>query len=122
VSDETAWQRATDRALATHGRLDVVVDNAGISFVRPVEDTSLEEWRQVMAVNLDGVFLGTKEDRGHRDRFNEHGSATMGSGDQGDHPWQGRQGISSCRLQEVTRGKPRVDRHVLDSEGRTDER
>jgi NAD(P)-dependent dehydrogenase (short-subunit alcohol dehydrogenase family) len=60
VSDEAAWQQATDHALASHGRLDVVVNNAGISFARPVADTSLDEWRRVMAVNLDGVFLGTK--------------------------------------------------------------
>src|SRR5437868_6722961 len=49
VSDESAWQRATGRVLASHGRLDVVVNNAGTSFGKPVADTSLEQWRRVMA-------------------------------------------------------------------------
>ncbi len=60
VTDEAAWRQATERALATHGRLDVLVNNAGVSSAGPVAETSLEEWRRVHAVNLDGVFLGTK--------------------------------------------------------------
>lgn len=60
VTSETAWQAALDRVLGAWDRLDIVVNNAGISAGRPVEETTLKEWRQVMAVNLDGVFLGTK--------------------------------------------------------------
>ncbi len=60
VTDEAAWRQATERALAAHGRLDVLVKNAGVSSAGPVAETSLEEWRRVLAVNLDGVFLGTK--------------------------------------------------------------
>src|SRR5205085_2303528 len=40
--------------------LDVLVNNAGVPFAKPVAETSLEQWRRVLAVNLDGVFLGTR--------------------------------------------------------------
>ncbi len=60
VADESAWQQATERILAAHRLLDVVVNNAGVSFVKPVAEMSLAEWRRVLAVNLDGVFLGTR--------------------------------------------------------------
>jgi NAD(P)-dependent dehydrogenase (short-subunit alcohol dehydrogenase family) len=60
VSDEAAWQEATARVLAAHRRLDVLVNNAGVSFGKPVAEMTLDEWRRVLAVNLDGVFLGTK--------------------------------------------------------------
>jgi 3(or 17)beta-hydroxysteroid dehydrogenase len=60
VTKEADWQRVVDEVLATFGRLDVVVNNAGIGVVKDVETLSLEEWRLVHAVNLDGVFLGCK--------------------------------------------------------------
>src|SRR6266542_2989747 len=60
VADEATWQQATEHIRAAHQRLDIVVNNAGVSFAKPVTDTSLDEWRQVLSVNLDGVFLGTK--------------------------------------------------------------
>jgi len=60
VTDESSWERVIATVLDTHGRLDVLVNNAGISYVRAVTDTTLADWRALMAVNLDGVFLGTK--------------------------------------------------------------
>jgi 3(or 17)beta-hydroxysteroid dehydrogenase len=60
VTSEESWQQAIDLVLERHGRLDVLVNSAGISFARPFAEMSLEEWRRVMAVNLEGVFLGTK--------------------------------------------------------------
>ena len=51
---------AMDDVLDRWGRLDCVVNNAGVALARPITDTSLEEGRRLMAVNLDGVFLGTK--------------------------------------------------------------
>jgi 3(or 17)beta-hydroxysteroid dehydrogenase len=49
-----------EQVLRAYGRLDIAVNCAGISFTCPVADMSLEDWRRVMAVNLEGVFLGTK--------------------------------------------------------------
>src|SRR5205807_985017 len=56
----TAWQEIMEQILRAPGQLDIAVNCAGISFACPVEDMSLDDWRRVMAVNLEGVFLGTK--------------------------------------------------------------
>lgn len=66
VTSEPAWEAAVAAVLDRWGRLDVLVNNAGISFGKPLTETALDEWRRVMAVNLDGVFLGIK-----------HGGAAM---------------------------------------------
>ncbi|MBM3482345.1 MAG: glucose 1-dehydrogenase [Alphaproteobacteria bacterium] len=60
VTDETGWEAVFKAALARFGKVDVVVNNAGIAFVGKTEDTTLADWRRMQAVNLDGVFLGTK--------------------------------------------------------------
>ncbi|HSJ13015.1 MAG TPA: SDR family NAD(P)-dependent oxidoreductase [Longimicrobiales bacterium] len=60
VRVETDWEAAIAEVMARWGRLDILVANAGVSFARPVAEMTLEEWRHVHAVNLDGVFLGTK--------------------------------------------------------------
>ncbi|MFO1351091.1 MAG: glucose 1-dehydrogenase [Gammaproteobacteria bacterium] len=58
VVDELQWQRVMTETRHRHGRLDVLVNCAGIALFNTIEDTTLEEWRRVLAVNLDGVFLG----------------------------------------------------------------
>ena len=60
VTREHDWIAAMARVDAEHGRLDGLVNNAGIVLVGDVEQTSLADWRRVMAVNADGVFLGCK--------------------------------------------------------------
>ena len=60
VTKEEDWARAVETAIGNYGKLDVVVNNAGISGRTTVEDTTEEIWDQVMAVNAKGVFLGTK--------------------------------------------------------------
>jgi 3(or 17)beta-hydroxysteroid dehydrogenase len=60
VTREDSWIDALDDAHAAFGRLDILVNNAGVAMIGDVERTSLEEWRFVHAVNLDGTFLGCK--------------------------------------------------------------
>lgn len=60
VSEEADWERVIAATLERFGRLDVLVNNAGVGWGGPPEEESLERWRRLMSVNLDGVFLGTK--------------------------------------------------------------
>jgi NAD(P)-dependent dehydrogenase (short-subunit alcohol dehydrogenase family) len=60
VTSEPEWDRAVEFVERTWGRLRVLVNCAGIALVRPVIDTTLADWRRLLAVNLDGVFLGTR--------------------------------------------------------------
>jgi NAD(P)-dependent dehydrogenase (short-subunit alcohol dehydrogenase family) len=60
IAQESAWVAAMETILARHGRLDVLVNNAGVSFAKSIADMTIAEWRRVLGVNLDGVFLGTK--------------------------------------------------------------
>ncbi len=60
VTSEKDWNHVIEKTLSEFGKLDILVNNAGIQIIKEVEDLSLEEWRRLMSVNLDGVFLGTK--------------------------------------------------------------
>jgi NAD(P)-dependent dehydrogenase (short-subunit alcohol dehydrogenase family) len=60
VTSEADWGHAVATAERLYGRLDVLVNNAGIGGGRRIEDTTLEEWERTMAVNATGVFLGTR--------------------------------------------------------------
>ncbi len=60
VTREDDWRAAVAVIASRHGRLDGLVNNAGIVTLGDVEATSLAEWRRVMAVNVDGVFLDCK--------------------------------------------------------------
>ena len=60
VTDEAAWQRAVEAATGRFGKLDVLVNNAGIVRTERVLETTERIWDDVMSVNAKGVFLGTK--------------------------------------------------------------
>lgn len=57
---EESWRAAFDAVLSAAGPPHVFVNSVGISAASPLADTTLEEWRRVLSVNLDGAFLGTK--------------------------------------------------------------
>jgi meso-butanediol dehydrogenase/(S,S)-butanediol dehydrogenase/diacetyl reductase len=57
VSSEDTAQRLASTALEAHGRIDVLVNNAGIHFIRDITDTSPAEWDAVVATNLKSMFL-----------------------------------------------------------------
>lgn len=60
VAQEADWQAAAGTVRARFGRLDVLVNNAGVDCVGAVETLGMDAWRRIMAINVDGVFLGTK--------------------------------------------------------------
>jgi 3alpha(or 20beta)-hydroxysteroid dehydrogenase len=60
VSDEEQWQAAVSAATSAYGKLDGLVNNAGILKLNALTDTPLEEYRQVIGINQVGCFLGMK--------------------------------------------------------------
>jgi NAD(P)-dependent dehydrogenase (short-subunit alcohol dehydrogenase family) len=60
VRDEQQVQKLVNDTVAEHGHLDVMVACAGVATVKPIVQMPLEEWREVLSVDLDGVFLCTK--------------------------------------------------------------
>ena len=57
VSDPAQVERAAAEVIARFGRVDALVNNAGVAVFKPVLETSFEEWRTVLSTNLDGAFL-----------------------------------------------------------------
>lgn len=60
VADETSWINAYDYINHQYHQLNILINNAAIAMDIPVTQLPLQDWRRLMAVNLDGVFLGTK--------------------------------------------------------------
>ncbi|HEY1722755.1 MAG TPA: SDR family oxidoreductase [Magnetospirillaceae bacterium] len=61
VTDERRWRVVVDEAVAGLGKLDALVNSAGIAIVANIEEATLDDWRKVNAVNSDGTFLGCRE-------------------------------------------------------------
>jgi 3alpha(or 20beta)-hydroxysteroid dehydrogenase len=60
VTDEQAWDKVVAEVVARHGRLDVLVNNAGIFTKGRLVNTNLDDWNRTVAVNQTGVFLGMR--------------------------------------------------------------
>lgn len=60
VTRESEWQAAVETAVGKYGGLHILVNNAGILIRKSIEETTEEEWDRIMAVNVKGVFFGTK--------------------------------------------------------------
>ena len=60
VTDESDWQSAVQTAISAYGKLDILLNNAGILIRKNIEETTVEDWDRIFAVNSKGVFLGTK--------------------------------------------------------------
>ncbi len=60
VTSEGEWTAAVHLAVSKFGKLDILVNNAGVFIGKGIEEISLDEWNKLVAVNMTGVFLGTK--------------------------------------------------------------
>jgi NAD(P)-dependent dehydrogenase (short-subunit alcohol dehydrogenase family) len=60
VTDEDAWSQGVRQVVERNGRLDVLVNNAGVLITQPIEETTIEAWNRQMAINLTGPMLGCK--------------------------------------------------------------
>ena len=60
VASEKSWEKAISTTIDKFGKLNILVNNAGVSGRALIEDTSVEEWNRIMDVNAKGTFLGTK--------------------------------------------------------------
>lgn len=60
VSDEAMVDAGVAEVVARYGRLDILVSNAGIQIVHPIEDYPFAQWKKMLAIHLDGAFLTTR--------------------------------------------------------------
>lgn len=60
VTSESDWIETIAFARDMAGGLDILVNNAGLLLIKPITETSLEDWRRIHSVNVEGVFLGCK--------------------------------------------------------------
>ena len=60
VSDEAAVNVGTEAVIRAFGRLDVLISNAGVQIVNPIDQFAFADWKKMLAIHLDGAFLTTK--------------------------------------------------------------
>lgn len=60
VTSSADWNRILNETIGLYGKIDVLVNNAGILILKPLDETEEAEWDQIMSINAKGVFLGCK--------------------------------------------------------------
>jgi 3-hydroxybutyrate dehydrogenase len=79
VTDEQGVNRGIEAAVSKFGTIDVLVSNAGIQIVHPLEEFPFGEWKKMLAIHLDGAFLTTKACLPHMYQSGGGGIIYMGS-------------------------------------------
>jgi len=80
VTDEAAVNAGIERVVAELGGIDILVSNAGIQIVNPIENYAFADWKKMLAIHLDGAFLTTKAALPHMYKDNKGGTVIyMGS-------------------------------------------
>jgi 3-hydroxybutyrate dehydrogenase len=79
VTDETAVDAGTDQVVATCGALDILVSNAGVQIINPIDQFSYADWKKLLAIHLDGGFLTTRAALRHMYQDNGAGQSRGGT-------------------------------------------
>ena len=79
VVDEAAVEEAVAATMTKYGRIDLLVSNAGIQIVKPIVDFPFSDWKKLLSIHLDGVFLVTKACLKHMYAANSGSVIYMGS-------------------------------------------
>ncbi|MEI7035146.1 3-hydroxybutyrate dehydrogenase [Fulvimonas yonginensis] len=80
VTDEPAVDAGTDAVVQAFGALDILVSNAGVQIVNPIESFAFAAWKKMLAIHLDGAFLTTRAALRHMYRDDRGGTVIyMGS-------------------------------------------
>ncbi len=110
VTLEAGWREVTGAAVKAWGGLDVLVNNAGIAVLMPIEEMSLADWNRQIEVNLTSVFLGCK-----------HAMAIMRNGDGGSiinlSSVAGLVGLATCVAYGASKGGVRIMSKSIAIEG-----
>ncbi len=79
VTDEVAVQAGTDQLVAAFGRLDILISNAGVQVIQPLDKLPFADWKKMLAIHLDGAFLTTQAALKHMYAQNSGTVIYMGS-------------------------------------------
>ena len=114
VTQEDVWQRVVNETVAHFGRLDVLVNNAGIAVLKTIDNMTLADWNRQIDVNLTSVFLGCKYGMAAM-RNNGGGSIINLSSVAGLSAWRPaaptgprRAACASCRSRSRSRARRRI--------------